>query len=118
MPDVAVGPLSELPPGKRKIVPYKHRSIGVFNVGGELYAVLNRCPHHNAEVCRGRLGGRMLESAPHEYRYGEEGGRILACPWHHWEFDIATGRSLLEPDRYRLRTYPVSVEQGEVIVHV
>lgn len=118
MTEIVVCREGDLPPGERRIVPFKRRSIGVFNVDGEYFAVLNHCPHHRAEICRGRLGGRMVDSAPHTYSFSEEGGRILACPWHHWEFDISTGRSVLEPDRYRLRTYEVSVTEGKVVVHV
>ncbi len=35
------------------------------------------------------------------------------CPWHGWEFDIPTGRSVLNPHRVRVRTYEVRVEAGE-----
>jgi nitrite reductase/ring-hydroxylating ferredoxin subunit len=36
-------------------------------------------------------------------------GEILRCPWHHWEFDIVTGRTLF-PSRQRVATYKVTVE--------
>jgi nitrite reductase/ring-hydroxylating ferredoxin subunit len=42
-------------------------------------------------------------------------GEILQCPWHGWQFDITTGRSLAFPNR-RIRAYPVTVQDGEVIV--
>ena len=80
MTEIVVCREGDLPPGERRIVPFKRRSIGVFNVDGEYFAVLNHCPHHRAEICRGRLGGRMVDSAPHTYSFSEEGGRILACP--------------------------------------
>ena len=40
-------------------------------------------------------------------RYGE----IVRCPWHGWEFDITTGRSVFNPHRMRVKTYDVAVEQ-------
>jgi nitrite reductase/ring-hydroxylating ferredoxin subunit len=44
---------------------------------------------------------------------------VLHCPWHHWEYDITTGRSLFNVDRSRLITYEVEKydveEQGECI---
>jgi 3-phenylpropionate/trans-cinnamate dioxygenase ferredoxin subunit len=35
------------------------------------------------------------------------------CPWHCWEFDIATGQSWCEPDDVKARSYSVAVEPGE-----
>src|SRR5436190_19961643 len=78
---------SELPPGARKIVEVAGRSIGIFNVHGRYVAVLNVCPHEQAPVCRGRVGGTTLPSGPGEYCWGRA-GEILACPWHGWEFDL------------------------------
>jgi 3-phenylpropionate/trans-cinnamate dioxygenase ferredoxin subunit len=38
-------------------------------------------------------------------------GEILRCPWHGWEFDILTGRSIFNPHRTRVKAYDVTVEQ-------
>jgi nitrite reductase/ring-hydroxylating ferredoxin subunit len=51
-----------------------------------------------------------------EYVYADE-GRILRCAWHGWEFEIETGRSLADP-KLKAKTFPVTVEDGEVIVHI
>jgi nitrite reductase (NADH) small subunit len=110
----AVARTDELPPGSRKIVEIDGKSVGVFNVGGTLVAVLNLCPHELAPVCQGRVRGTTLPSAPGEYRWGRE-GEILVCPWHGWEFDLLNGRALADP-RKRLRSYPVEVEAGTVYV--
>ena len=105
----------EIPPGARRIVQLDGKSIGVFNVRGRYVAVLNVCPHELAPVCRGRLGGTTLPSAPGEWAWGRE-GEILACPWHGWEFDLLTGACLT--DRRRLRLYEVTVEDDQIIVMV
>ncbi|HZP80657.1 MAG TPA: Rieske 2Fe-2S domain-containing protein, partial [Chthonomonadaceae bacterium] len=44
--------------------------------------------------------------------WGRE-GEILRCPWHGWEFDLLTGRSLFNPHKIRVRTYEVTVETPE-----
>jgi len=108
---VTVGWVSEIPPGQRRIIDVDGRSIGVFNVNGRFYALRNTCPHQGAPLCQGALGGTALPSAPGEYRWGRE-GEILSCPWHGWEFDVTTGRSIVNPHRTRVRTYEVSVQQG------
>ena len=43
--------------------------------------------------------------------------RVIRCPWHGWEFDLETGRSLLEPERYGLRTFRVTEDGGDVVLH-
>jgi 3-phenylpropionate/trans-cinnamate dioxygenase ferredoxin subunit len=109
-----VAQASEIPPGGRRIVEVGGRSIGVFNVNGTFVAVLNVCPHELAPVCLGAVRGTTLPSMPGEYRWGRE-GEILACPWHGWEFDLLTGRALVDP-RKRLRLYPVTVRDDTVYV--
>ena len=109
-----VAQASEIPPGGRKIVEVGGRSIGVFNVNGTFVAVLNVCPHELAPVCLGTVRGTTLASIPGEYRWGRE-GEILACPWHGWEFDLLTGRALVDK-RKRLRLYPVTVREDTVYV--
>jgi nitrite reductase/ring-hydroxylating ferredoxin subunit len=106
-----VGPVSEIAPGGRKIVDVAGRSIGVFNVDGTFYALRNTCPHQGAPLCLGSVKGTAEQSRPGEYVWGRE-GRILRCPWHGWEFDLATGRSVFNPHRTRVRSYPVTVEDA------
>ena len=103
-----VGTTDEIGPGERKIVEIDGRSIGVFNVDGRYYALRNTCPHAGARLCEGTLSGLVTSSAPGEYRYARE-GEILRCPWHGWEFDIATGRSWFDPARTRVRAYEATV---------
>jgi 3-phenylpropionate/trans-cinnamate dioxygenase ferredoxin subunit len=105
---------SELPPGQRRIVAVRGRSIGVFNVGGRFYALHNGCPHKGGPLCEGRVCGTTLPADDYRFAYGRD-GQVLRCAWHGWEFDIATGRALADP-RVRARTYPVAVEDGRVVV--
>jgi nitrite reductase/ring-hydroxylating ferredoxin subunit len=119
---VVAGAVEEIPPGARKIVvPFRGRAgIGVFNVGGEYYALRNLCPHKLGPLCTGRVSGRVVAAAPPsggapELEVERE-GEIIRCPWHLWEFEIATGRCLVDP-RMRVKTYPVAVEDGQVVVY-
>jgi 3-phenylpropionate/trans-cinnamate dioxygenase ferredoxin subunit len=104
-----VGRVSELPPGGRKIVEADGRSIGVFNVDGSFYALRNSCPHQAAPLCLGAIKGMTMPSKPGEYIWGRE-GEIVRCPWHGWEFDILTGRSIFNPHKTRVKAYDVTVE--------
>ena len=109
-----VGKVSELPPGERKIVEVQGRSIGVFNVHGTYYALRNSCPHQGAPLCHGAITGMTVPSKPGEYVWARE-GEILRCPWHGWEFDVTSGRSVCNPHRTRVRTYEVTVEEDESV---
>ena len=76
-----------------------------------------------------------MPSKPGEYIWARD-GEIVRCPWHGWEFDITTGRSIFNPHKMRVKTYevtvesaadelpdevetfPVTVEDGFVVLHV
>src|SRR5690554_1232093 len=60
----AVAKVDELPVGSRKIVTVEDHSIGLFNVNGEIVAVLNLCPHEFAPVCLGRVSGTTEAAVP------------------------------------------------------
>jgi nitrite reductase/ring-hydroxylating ferredoxin subunit len=104
-----VGRVSDIPDGARRMVEIGGRSIGVFNIGGRFFALRNRCAHQGGPLCQGRVFACLDSERPGEYRY-EDGRYLLECPWHGWEFDMATGQSWFDPQRTRVRRYPVSVQ--------
>jgi nitrite reductase (NADH) small subunit len=107
-----IGKVSELPPGTNRILSLENRSVGIFNVSGEFYALKNNCPHQGAPLCLGDVKGTTLPSKPGEYLYGRE-GEIVRCPWHGWEFDIKNGRSIFDPNKCLVKTYEVEIEEEE-----
>jgi len=102
----------ELPPGGRKIVEVRGRTVGVFNVNGTYYALLNRCPHRNAPLCQGVVTGLVQGPEPYKIEFSRD-GEVLRCPWHGWEFDITNGRSVFNPHRIRAKSYDVAVEPAD-----
>ena len=118
---VIVCPADELPPGARRlVVPFRGRAgIGVFNVNGSFYALRNLCPHKLGPLCTGAVTGRMVADLPpsagDEVVALAQDGEIIRCPWHLWEFEIATGRCLVDR-RVRVKTYPVRIEDGQLVV--
>src|SRR3954466_11428304 len=105
-----VAAAEEIPPGGRKMVEVAGRSIGIFNLDGEYFALRNRCPHQGGPLCSGVLWGSVTASVPGEYLYSRP-GEIVRCPWHGWEFDVRTGQSWVDPARLRVRRYAITVEQ-------
>lgn len=112
-----VGTLEELRRDGCRVVDVDGRAVVVVSVGDELFAVSDRCPHMGAPLSAGSVGGTLVASAPQQLVYGRD-QRVLRCPWHGWEFDLETGRSLLEPRRVGLRTFVVRCEDGQVVLHV
>ncbi len=115
MTSYVVATVDEIPPGGRKIVDIAGRAIGVFNVNGEYFALLNRCPHQAGPLCQGRLAGFVESDRPGEYRYSRA-GEILRCPWHGWEYDVRTGQSWFDPRHVRVRNYEASVLGGAALL--
>ena len=119
---VVVGMVDEIPPGGRKlVVPFRGKAgIGVFNIGGAFHALRNLCPHRSGPLCTGFISGRVVADAPPTtpgeggLAYADE-GEIIRCPWHLWEFRIATGECLVDATM-RVKTYPVAVEDGQIVV--
>lgn len=105
-------PTDELPPGERTIVELNGHSIGVFNVEGEYYALKNDCPHQRAPLCMGKVTGTTSSTEPGKVEWKDD-GKILRCPWHGWEFDIATGESVFNPHKVRARSFDTAVEPTE-----
>jgi nitrite reductase/ring-hydroxylating ferredoxin subunit len=102
----------EIPPGGRKVLDVAGRSIGVFNLDGEYFALRNRCPHQGGALCDGKLWGVLKASRPGQFEYSRS-REILTCPWHGWEFHVRTGQSWCDPVRLRVKRYDVSVESLE-----
>jgi nitrite reductase (NADH) small subunit len=115
MPRHRVARADEIPERAALIVDVRGVEIGLFRVGDQVVALRNVCPHMADPVCSGTVAGTTLPSAVYEYEYGRD-GEILQCPWHGWEFDLLTGRHLVEGSRARLRQYPVEIDGGDVYV--
>ncbi len=114
MPRYVVATVAEIPPGERKIVEVAGRSIGIFNLDGEYFALRNRCPHQGGPLCLGKQSGFVRSAGPGDYQYSRQ-GEILKCPWHGWEFDIRTGQSWFDPAKVRVRQYEVVVTEGAAL---
>jgi 3-phenylpropionate/trans-cinnamate dioxygenase ferredoxin subunit len=111
-----VGRAADLPPSSRQVVTVEGHEIGIFNLDGSYYALLNRCPHRSGPLCHGRLRPLIISTDVGQVSYERE-GEVLKCPWHQWEFDLRTGEALYDP-RLRVRTYEVAQEGDEVVLYL
>ena len=113
--EIRVGAVDDVRREGCRVVTVDGRPISVISVGDDFYAVADRCPHMGASMSTGSLGGTFLPSDPQELVYGRD-QRVIRCPWHGWEFDLETGRSLLEPRRFGLKTYRLTQDQGQLVL--
>jgi nitrite reductase (NADH) small subunit len=114
-----VCPLSEIPEAGGVLADIGDREVGVFRHEDQLYAYANRCIHQGGPVCSGELVGATRRALGDR---GEVVGDVLdesemrlVCPWHGWEYDLATGE-VAHNRRLRLRRFPVTVEEGIVYI--
>lgn len=117
---VPVCDADELADGDRTIAEVHGVEVGLFNVDGTFYAVGNTCPHRGGPVCEGKVTNALEGEWPGVGERLDEsmtGDPAIACPWHGWEFDLATGTHLGD-DAYAVPTYDVVVEDGTVYVEV
>jgi 3-phenylpropionate/trans-cinnamate dioxygenase ferredoxin component len=95
--------LSELQPGQMKLVEWEDLEIGVFNCGGALYAIEDRCSHDNGPLAEGEFDAGLC---------------TVECPRHGSLFDIRTGQPKTLPAYQAVDTFPVSVEDDMIKLEV
>jgi 3-phenylpropionate/trans-cinnamate dioxygenase ferredoxin subunit len=86
---------AELTDGGSKLVYFQGEQVALFNAGGTLYAVANRCSHANGPLVDGALDGATV-----------------TCPLHDSRFGLATGEPLCGPANRPIKTYEVTVQDG------
>jgi nitrite reductase/ring-hydroxylating ferredoxin subunit len=108
-----------IPEHGRLVVDIGNRTVGIFRVGGQLFAYENTCPHMGGPVCQGLIIPAVRELVNETqvstgYAFDESEMRIV-CPWHGYEFSIETGSHPAKPS-IRLKRVGVEEEGGEVYV--
>ncbi len=100
-------PVEAFPENGGACIKLGNDQIAVFNftARNEWYACQNLCPHKMQMILsRGIIGDTCGEPK-------------VACPFHKKNFSLTTGENLNGED-YRIKVYPVKVENGEVFVGV
>ena len=103
MAEFEVCPLDELPPGTMRLVPAGTLTVGVFNCGGSLLAIEDRCSHDDGPLAEGDWDPEAC---------------VVVCPRHGSRFDLETGIPMTLPAFEPVATFPVTVRDGVVFVEV
>ena len=86
------------PAGGRALFEFEDKSLALFNVDGQLYAIDDSCPHQGASLCGGLLTGRVIQCCAHGLR-----------------FDLASGY-LLNSNLVKVHNYPVEIIDDQAFI--
>ena len=94
--------IEDLPPGESiRVTENVPAPVAVFNADGTVYAIDDTCTHQDASLADGFLEGCFVE-----------------CPLHEASFDLRNGRPTCPPAKTPVRTHHVTVEDGQILLHV
>jgi nitrite reductase/ring-hydroxylating ferredoxin subunit len=109
----------QIPDDGRLVLDIGDTTIGIFRVGGRLFAYVNACPHMGGPVCQGLMIPAVREVVGDDRvssGYAFDGSEMrIVCPWHGYEFAIETGSHPAKAS-IKLTAVPVEEEGGDVYV--
>jgi nitrite reductase (NADH) small subunit len=93
--------VEDIPKLGARVVRSAHGNIAVFrNAEDEVFALLDKCPHRGGPLSQGIVFGRKV-----------------ACPLHGWNIGLDDGNAVA-PDAGCTRSFPVKIENGQVLLEV
>jgi nitrite reductase (NADH) small subunit len=95
---IKVASRAEIPEGTGKTVDFEGKKIALFNVSGKFYAIANECKHRGGPLGEGTLDGS-----------------VVTCPWHGWEYDVATGTNL-DDENVKVGCYAVKLDGDDIMI--
>ena len=96
---VRAAALDDITEGGARSFAYLDKRIALFRTRDGIFASDNRCPHQGYALVRGDV---------------KDG--VLTCAWHNWKFELGTGTCRYGGEN--IRTYPVRVREGQVLVDI
>jgi nitrite reductase (NADH) small subunit len=94
---IEIGAVGDIPLRGSRRVATPQGEAAVFRTGsGEIFALMNRCPHRGGPLSEGLVAGKHV-----------------ACPLHNWLIDLETGHAVA-PDERCAPVLPVRVEGGRI----
>jgi 3-phenylpropionate/trans-cinnamate dioxygenase ferredoxin component len=100
---IEVCPAAELQPGQMRLVEWEDLEIGVFNCGGKLFAIEDRCSHDDGPLAEGEFDPENC---------------TVECPRHGSLFDLTTGKPKTLPAYEPVDTFAVIIEDETIKLEV
>ncbi len=95
-----IAAVSDIPPGAGREFVAGGKIVAVFNVDGAFHALDGICPHAGGPIAKGALHGQ-----------------VVTCPWHGWQFDVASGHHCLNA-QLKQPCFPVTVEDDSLWIEL
>jgi len=92
---------TDVAPGSAIKIERDGLELAVFNIDGEFYVTDDQCTHGPGSLSEGYIDGDVVE-----------------CNFHQGQFNIRTGEVVLPPCFVPVKTYPVVVTDGKVVIEV
>ena len=91
----------EVAEGAALKVEHGELTFAVFNVDGQFYVMNDLCTHGPGSLSEGYVEGDVVE-----------------CNFHQGQFNIRTGEIVAPPCMIPQTVYPVTIENGKVVIEV
>lgn len=98
---VEVAKRSQIPEKGVIGVEVEGKTLALVNLGDQIYALDDSCPHEAGPLSEGDIDGTDL-----------------VCPWHASHFDVRTGRVTMDPAVEDVATYKVRIVGDAVEVEI
>lgn len=97
-PWLAAGPADRVPEGGAAEFVVGDSVLAIFRHQGQLFALDAMCAHQGGPIAQGHVAGGCV-----------------TCPWHGWQYELATGRQTIHNQKL-LNTYEVAERNGTLYV--
>jgi len=98
---VKTAKVSDIAPGRVKVVKVGDEDVALCNVDGQIYAVANVCTHDDGPLSEGYLLGDEIE-----------------CPRHGARFNVRSGSVRSLPAIISIPTFEVKIKGDDILVDV
>ena len=95
--------VDELPEGEMRLIELDGEKWGVFNCGGDILAIEDRCSHDDGPLAEGEFDAEAC---------------TVECPRHGSLFDLTTGKPKTLPAYVPVETFSVTVEDETIQLEV
>ncbi|MCH8029448.1 MAG: non-heme iron oxygenase ferredoxin subunit [Candidatus Dadabacteria bacterium] len=98
---IEVAKTGDIETGDGIMVEVEDKSIAIFNLDGEFFAIDNTCTHRGGPLSQGDIDGD-----------------VVTCPWHGAEFNVKSGDVVSSPAPKGVSTYRVEVEGDTIKIEI
>jgi 3-phenylpropionate/trans-cinnamate dioxygenase ferredoxin subunit len=107
--------MDQLADDQMKMVTASGKEILLARIGSNIYATQNRCPHMGGNLAHGTLTGMTVTCPRHHSQFDVRDGRVLR--WTNWSGVALFFARLIKSPR-PLKTYPVTIEAGNIYIDI